>query len=354
MAEDMNAAAPGIEQIPAAGDEPMSANEAARMITNFRVKRDEQPQAEAPPPAAAPQETPPPEAATAPAEEATSSEEATATTEPAELPPIEPPRSWSKEWKEEFKSYPRELQEKVAAREQDRETNLRRGQNDLAEQRKAFEAQRQQVEQARLQYENALPQLLQVLHQQQMGEFSDIKTMADVENLARTDWPRYALWDAQQKKVAAVAQEMRQAEARQNQEKEAASVKFAAEQDAKFLERHPEFADTDKATKTAQTVIDALTERGYTRDEIAKHWSNDWRDYRMQEILLDAAKFREAQKAVPAKVAKPVPPVQRPGVAPAKGASEDARIKQLEAQFNRTGNPKDAAELLRAKRAAKG
>jgi hypothetical protein len=49
---------------------------------------------------------------------------------------IEPPRSWPKEWKEEFKTYPREAQEKIAAREADREKALRIAQNKLAEERK--------------------------------------------------------------------------------------------------------------------------------------------------------------------------------------------------------------------------
>jgi hypothetical protein len=48
--------------------------------------------------------------------------------------------SWPKEWKEEFKTYPREAQAKIAAREHGRETALRQAQNRLAEERKRLKA----------------------------------------------------------------------------------------------------------------------------------------------------------------------------------------------------------------------
>ena len=49
---------------------------------------------------------------------------------------VEPPRSWKKEDKEFFATLPLHAQEIVARREQERETNLRRGQNELAEMKK--------------------------------------------------------------------------------------------------------------------------------------------------------------------------------------------------------------------------
>ena len=84
--------------------------------------------------------------------------------EPEEnLQPIEPPRSWTKEEKEEFQTYPRAAQEKIAAREQARETALRRTQNEAAETRKAAEALQAQAEQARKAYEAKLPEVEQVI-----------------------------------------------------------------------------------------------------------------------------------------------------------------------------------------------
>jgi hypothetical protein len=111
------------------------------------------------------------------------------------LPPIEPPRSWTKEDKELFTSLPRETQERLAERERSRESDFLRRQNEAADKLKGLTVKEQAVGQARQQYEAALPLLLTTLQEQQAGEFADIKTLADVERLAREDMPRYVRWD---------------------------------------------------------------------------------------------------------------------------------------------------------------
>ena len=131
------------------------------------------------------------------------------------LPPIEPPRSWTKEDKELFTSLPRETQERIAERERSRESDFLRRQNEAADKLKGLTAKEQAVEQARQQYEAALPILLENLQGAMAGEFADIKTMADVQKMASEDWPRYIRWDAQQKQIAVVKQELSAAEARQ-------------------------------------------------------------------------------------------------------------------------------------------
>src|SRR6478735_8945483 len=128
---DVNTAPGGdgeaVTVVPVSSDEPISARDAANAVVDFRRKRDAEARGEQP-------EAP----------------------EPAEEPPIEPPRSWTKEEKAEFATYPREAQEKIARREQDREAALRKGQNEHAEKLKGLTAKEQQVEQARQQYEAAL------------------------------------------------------------------------------------------------------------------------------------------------------------------------------------------------------
>ena len=128
--------------------------------------------------------------------------------DPANLPPIEPPRSWTKEDKELFTSLPRETQERIAERERSRESDFLRRQNEAADKLKGLTAKEQAVEQARQQYEAALPILLENLQGAMAGEFADIKTMADVQKMASEDWPRYIRWDAQQKQIAVVKQEL--------------------------------------------------------------------------------------------------------------------------------------------------
>lgn len=273
--------------------------------------------------------------------------------DPAELPIIEPPRSWTKEEKEEFATYPREAQEKIARREQERETALRRSQNEAAEKLKGLTAKEREAEQVRQQYEQALPALLQTLQEQQLGEFSDIRTMADVERLAREDWPRYALWDAQQKKIAAVAQEVRASQERQTHEYRQKWSEFASQQDRLFVERAPELADKAKAAKIAEAAKSVLSDIGFSDQELAQAWNGEasvsLRDARVQLLILDAVKYREAKSAKPEP--KPVMQVQRPGVAEPRNAV--AAVQNLSRKLEQTGRLEDALAVVQARRAAR-
>ena len=75
------------------------------------------------------------------------------------------------------------------------------------------------------------------------------------------------------------------------------------------------------------------------------------RDHRVQLLIRDATLWRDAQAKAKAAATRPVPPVQRPGVSQPKGAAQDAAIQHLTQKLEKTGNLKDAAALLRARRA---
>jgi len=345
--------APPVEIIPASDTTPISPSEAARALAQYRYKRDakEERAAEAPTeqPAANPEPAAPPDKSAAAVEAKAVEPEA------EELPPIEPPRSWSNEEKERFASLPRETQEYLTQRETERDTALRRGQNETAEQRKAIEAERQQLEQARQQYEQALPTLLATLQQAQAGDFSDIKNMQDVEKMAREDWPRYALWDAHQKKISAVQQEMQASQQRQQQEYQTQWAKWATDEDNKFLEAAPEMANKETAAKVTKQATDLLTNLGFSESDIGNLWSGrnnvSLRDHRMQLLIRDAMRYREAKAAVPkAAVAKPVAKVQRPGTPAERATDRDAQLTGLDKTLEESGSIKDGLALLVARR----
>src|SRR5688572_5171620 len=231
------------------GEGRLSVSEAGRMLRDARKPKE---QAEAAGAAAA--ETPHEWEAAQAADDADPVDaqapgETESQAEPAETPPNQPPKAWTKEAKERWHSLPRDTQEYLAEREQERERELRRGQNEAAEKLKGLTAKEQAVEQARQQYESALPLLLDNLQSAMQGEFSDIKTMADVHKMAGEDWPRYVRWDAQQKQVAAVQQETKGAEERRTAEFTQRWTEFAKREDALFSEKVPEMADKDKAAK---------------------------------------------------------------------------------------------------------
>jgi len=274
----------------------------------------------------------------------------------AELSPIEPPWSWTKEDKELFASLPRATRERLAERERSREGDFLRRQNEAAEKLKGLAAKEQAVELARQTYEAALPQLLQTLQQQQAGEFADIKSMAEVERLAREDWPRYLLWDLQQKKVAEVTQHMLAAQHRQAQEKLTQFVEFAKRQDDLFKEKVPDMADETKAAELQKQALAVLGDLGFDEAELIPLWNGhkelSLRDHRLQLLIRDATLWREAQTKAKAAVTKPVPPVQRPGAATARQGTDEARVQHLTQRLEQTGSLRDAAALVCARRAA--
>jgi hypothetical protein len=355
-----------IVQVPAPAGEAISTRDAARTLASFRLKARETGQSQDGSHPAAHAEAAPPAHesadATAPADAAppTASEATGDPTESAEPPaaqaPIEPPRSWTKEARERFASLPRETQDYLASREQDRDRELRRSQNEAAEQRKAMEAERQKAEQARVQYETALPTMLATLQQHQAGEFSDVKSIVDVERLAREDWPRYVLWDANQKRIASAQQELASTAQRQDQERQIRLDEYIARERGVFVEKVPEIADPVQRSKLEHAALGMLRELGFADQELNELYRGrrdlSLHDHRLQMLIRDGIRFRDARKAAKEASTKPVPPVQRPGVAQPRGAAQDAVVQNLTKRLDQTGNLKDAARLLAERRKA--
>ncbi len=365
-ASGADSAVPYAVEVTAPADTParISTSEAAAMLTKLRHRKPSDTDATASERAA----TAVPGAATESTVDATDAAtpanaqdpgEKTEGTDPAadEPPPIEPPRSWTKEDKELFASLPRATQERLAERERSRESDFLRRQNEAAEKLKGLSAKEQTVEQARQHYEAALPQLLATLQNQQAGEFADIKSMADVERLAREDWPRYLLWDLQQKKIAEVGQQLLAAQHRQVVEKLAQFTDFAKREDHLFKEKVPDMADEAKAAELQKKALAVLSDLGFDEAELAQSWNGQkdlsLRDHRVQLLIRDATLWREAQAKAKAAATRPVPPVQRPGAATARAGTDEARVQHLTERLEQTGSLKDAAALLRARRAAR-
>jgi hypothetical protein len=354
----------------AGGEGPLTPREAARSLVDTRAKEragarrrddDDQPADAARDGAPAAEELASQEAGTAQqAIEQTAERagpgETQADDREAALPSIEPPRSWTKEDKDLFRGLPRDTQQRLAERERSREGDFLRRQNEAAEKLKGLSAQQQAAEHARAQYEGALPMLLQTLQEQQAGAFADIQSVADLEKMAREDWPRYVQWDAQQKKIAAVTQHFQVAQARQSHEAAQQWHTFVADEDARFRERAPELADREALAKAARTATDMLQDLGFSQAELGEMWNGgrgvSLRDHRLQLLIRDGVRFRDAQAAAKKPLPRPVPDVQRPGPAPARNADTEGRVKDLTERLNASGNLRDAAALLVARRTA--
>lgn len=348
------------ETVPSHGTERLSVRDAANSLSDYRHKRDagERKREEAPP-IDTEREHSPSKEPNVPERESLETEEV----QPedfaqAEEPAIEPPRSWSKEEKERFSQLPRETQEYLTRRETERDTALRRGQNETAQARQAVETERAAVDSMRKQYEAALPALLQQLQQQQMGEFADIRTQQDVDNLARTDWQRFALWQAHRMKVDAINQEMNNNFQRQQTEYVQRWNSFAQNEDVKFAAQATEMNNPEQAHKIATAAVTLLRDTGFTDDDLNKLWSGQasvsLRDHRMQLIIRDAALYRQAKANAQTRKAN-LPPSRtvRPGTPAERASDRQTELSALENRLGETGRWKDGAELLLARRAAR-
>lgn len=302
----------------------------------------------------------------APDEQGTAQEtapgDATEATDAAvDLPPIEPPRSWSKEDKALFALLPREVQENTADRERRRENDFNRRQQEAAEKQKAAEAKFAEAERLRTQYEQSLPSLLQTLQTAQSGEFADIKTQDDVNKLAAEDWPRFARYQAHLMQVGSLEREVKLAQERQLTEHRSQWAEFASREDKALLEKAPELSDEETLAKTSKAALKTLKDVGFAQDELEKSWNGEMaispRDHRFQLLVYEASKYRELKANAAKPAPKPVPPVQRPGIATTRADTSKAEVEGLRNRL-KTAKGIDAAriaaQLVRAQRAARG
>lgn len=270
-------------------------------------------------------------------------------------PSIEPPRSWSKEHKEAFAALPRHLQQTVAESERAREAEFLSRTREAADKAKAQEAEVQAAIAARQKYEQALPRLLQSLDAVQADEFADIKTPEDVLRMAQETPARYVRFDALQKQRAAVSQEFNAAQQRDQNEAVAQFQNFVNAETAKFAKEAPEYFDPKTATAKAEEAKTFLVSRGFAEDEITHLWTGrqglSLRDSRVQSLVRDAIRFRNAEAKLKAPARQERIPSTRPGTAASAAARTAPRIADLERNLDRTGKPEDALKLLRARQA---
>jgi hypothetical protein len=284
--------------------------------------------------------------------------EAPTDAEPAEQPPIEPPRSWTQAEKERFQSLPRETQEYLHTREQEREREFRRSQNDVAEERKAVKAERDAAEKARQQYEANLPALMQELQNAQNGAFADVRTVDDVQKLAAEDPFRYLQWQAHQTKLQAVNAQLEQSKREHATAEQSKWTEHVQKENALAATHIPELADKDKGPAlTNRVATEILPEYGFTPSELTALANGSEKlsiyDHRLQRLLATAVKYADIQKAKVAATAKSIPPVQRPGVAKPAGSVQSEAFTKTSAKIdNGAGDHRDLGALLGAMRRA--
>ncbi len=296
---------------------------------------------------------------------------------PPEKAPLPLPRSWTKEQAEHWNALPRSTQEYLTDQASKTSAELRRVQNEAADKTKALTAKETAAEQARSQYETKIKSVVEVLEKEQLREFPDIRSQADLDKLssefsrlsaeAVTLWAtdplaagtmqakagqiqaKLSAWGIHQQKLVAATNEASQAETRQTQAKKDSWMKHVQDENKLAAEKIPELADKVKGPALRTRAVERLAELGFTNEELTKLASGDEKvsihDHRLQQLINSDLRLVEILKSTKAVAAKPVPTVQRPGTPAARGSANSQQLKALTNKLNNSGSLKDAVAL---------
>jgi hypothetical protein len=111
----------------------------------------------------------------------------------------------------------------------------------------------------------------------------------------------------------------------------------------------------DVRQAVAQEIVASAKASGIERDELQRLFDSEplMRNATFQRMMYDAGKYRLMMKARDAVTAKPVPPVQRPGMATSRGERDQRDLRTLSARLSSSGDLKDAVALYQAKTAGR-
>jgi hypothetical protein len=127
-------------------------------------------------------------------------------------------------------------------------------------------------------------------------------------------------------------------------------LKFADAEDARLetmLKGEPQ--ETQHAVLSE--IVASAKESGIEPTELNHLFNTEplMRNAIFQRMMYDAGKYRLMMKAKNAALAKPLPPVQRPGMATTRSERDRTDLRTLGAKLSSSGDIKDAVALYRAR-----
>jgi hypothetical protein len=214
------------------------------------------------------------------------------------------------------------------------------------------------VEQARGTYAQASRQAAQVAAAAVLSQWPSLANLSAQElphalsAIAKTDPATAAQIQGQLNRVQSLYDASVQAQKAQEKIQAERFQQFVAAEDAKFDEAVTAKESPQRMQEISQNAVEVLEEYGVSKHDIAELWRSNplMRSSAAQRILADAARYRMAQKGIQNANRPPVPPVQSPGVSQ---PYSDGGVEAALARFNKDPNPKNAADLLTARRIAR-
>lgn len=221
-------------------------------------------------------------------------------------------------------------------------------------------AEAEAARQSRSHYLNMLTTGLQNITLARNTEWADVKTPADAERIAANDPERFQRLQQFAQIEGFVMEKAAEAQKAAGNDQADAWKEYAKQQDEIFEKSVPELADPARKAEFQRTAHAVLNEVGVTDAELNALYHGktkvDFRDARVQRIIADAARWNEAKARAGNVTRKPMPQVQRPGVAQMPGVHAAESIERLTRRVeNSTGQKalRAAAALLHNKRSAR-
>lgn len=210
----------------------------------------------------------------------------------------------------------------------------------VAEERKAVEAERQRIEEARYlrdQYAERLQIIEQMLNQQPEGE--------NLDELKERDPIGYALayTDQQRRKeqIAQVQAERQRIAEQQQQERQEQLGQVIQAESRKLAEAIPEYADPQKGEVTRRELREFGLKLGFSDQELSGIY-----DSRQVLTLYKAMQYDKLQSSKPGitKRVNEAPKVVKSGVSQPREGSDE--LRKLKARAKQTGRVADAAKAF--------
>jgi hypothetical protein len=261
--------------------------------------------------------------------------------DPAEEPgkAIEPPTSWPTDDKEAFKALPTWAQERIVARENEREAYFsERSRTIAAKEREMSEVQNRATE-AQRRLSTELDRLNELAVQLLPAKFADIRSEADYLRVKSTDPARASEYEAFMQVLGANAEKQKAVQAQRMQEQ-------LNREYAMLTEKFPEFKDTAKA----KTILDEVRKTAVEYYGFSPQEVQIIADHRHVQVLRDAKAWRQYQANLKAAAGKKVPaqptPMLKPnGAATGSSVASDQKAKILNRAKGKT-DLRERADLV--------
>ena len=211
----------------------------------------------------------------------------------------------------------------------------------VAEERKAVEAERQRIEEARFlrdQYAERLQVIEQMLNQQPETENLDYLKENDPIGYA----VKVAEMSQREKQLAQVQAERQRIEAERQREQQEYLGNVVQAEARKLAEALPEYADPQKGERIRKELREFGVKAGFTEQELASVY-----DSRHVLVLWKAAQFDKLQSAKPSitKKVNEAPKMVKPGVSQPRDSNAD-ELRKLKARAKQSGRVADAARAF--------